>query len=58
MERLCVLRGDRGPMQLMVDCSLSLHLCKLHQNPLSENVEDIEQPAMHCEMDATVFTEK
>lgn len=33
----------------MVDRSLSLHLCKLHQNPLSsESEEDAEQPATHC----------
>lgn len=41
----------------MVDRSLSLHLCRLHQNPLSsDNTEDTEQPAKHWEMDATIFT--
>lgn len=36
-----------GPVQPMVDRSLSLHLCKLHQNPLSsESEEDAEQPAI------------
>lgn len=52
-----------------VDRRLSLHLCKLHRNPLSsKNVEgrwgggatDTEQPAVHAarETDAIVFTEK